>query len=143
MSGYVDLRHNIIEFNYLLEIHKQNDIGLNSLNLIIPDLNEYDKLKKNIEIKRKIFKVYRDELDGCYDYIKVQLLDLYSNEKIDYLENLLNKHEDYINKIRYYYNIAKRSVKIIERNWIKCKYDPDYLLCKKIIEERYNEFINL
>ena len=143
MSGYVDLRNNIIEFNYLIEIHKEIYIGITNLNLIISDLNEYDKLKKNIEIKRKLFKVYRDELNCCYDYIKVQLLDLYSDEKIDYIENLLNKNEDYIDKIRCYYDSAKKSVKIIERNWFKCKYDPDYIVCRKIIEKRYNEFINL
>jgi hypothetical protein len=32
--------------------------------------------------------------------------------------------------------------RIIQRNWIICRYNPRYAICKKILNEQYNEYIS-
>ena len=141
MSGYVDLKQNIKDFNYLISTYFNIKLETDNITLFQSFLEKYNYYKKKIIDKRKLFKIYRDELDKCYDYIKVQLLDLYSEEKIDHLEDLLDKNVGIINSFQFYLKTLKRSTLIIERNWIKCRYDPDYLLCKTILKRNYMNII--
>lgn len=50
-----------------------------------------------------------------------------------------DKHNCVVANMDYWENHFAR---IIQRNWIICRYNPRYAICKKILNEQYNEYIS-
>jgi len=93
------------------------------------------KMRRTIPPFRHI-RIYKEGAEAILDLIKGKTVKLYLRD-LPYSKKLDG------NNVSLYDQEKHEAVQLIERNWLKCRYDPEYKMCERVqmhnLEDIYTE----